>query len=112
MRTVTGPNAKVLFTNVSESSAKEISSLIDSEDQAQTKISSPNGSSHLAKASATRTGVEKLMDQSSLPLDKVCLLDPKAELELTPADGDGRFEWFLFGVRYGSSFLLSELTST
>ncbi len=39
------------------------------------------------------------MNQSSVRLDKVCLLDPKAELALTPADGDGVFEWFLFGVR-------------
>ncbi|KAE9405581.1 DUF431-domain-containing protein [Gymnopus androsaceus JB14] len=31
-------------------------------------------------------------------LDKVCLLDPKAEKELSPEDGEGRFEWFLFGV--------------
>ncbi|KLO06518.1 DUF431-domain-containing protein [Schizopora paradoxa] len=98
MRTVAGPKAEVLFTNVSESSAKELSTLIDSENKAQSITSSPNRSpSRLAKASATRTGVEKLMVQSSLPLDKVCLLDPKAELELTPADGDGRFNWFLFG---------------
>ena len=38
------------------------------------------------------------MEEKGIPLDKVCLLDPKAEKELAPEDGDGRFEWFLFGV--------------
>jgi ribosome biogenesis SPOUT family RNA methylase Rps3 len=33
-------------------------------------------------------------------LERVCLLDPKAEQELSPEDGDGRFEYFLFGVGY------------
>jgi len=97
MRTVAGPNAKVLFTNVSESSVKELSTLIEAEDRSQTNSSSPNEISYLANATATRTGVENLMNQSSVRLDKVCLLDPKAELALTPADGDGVFDWFLFG---------------
>jgi len=38
------------------------------------------------------------MKASGVELDKVCLLDPKAETALSPEDGDGRFEWFLFGV--------------
>lgn len=33
-----------------------------------------------------------------LRLENVCLLDPKAEQELSPNDGDGRFVGFLFGV--------------
>lgn len=40
----------------------------------------------------------ELTRQAGISLDKVCLLDPKAENELSPEDGDGRFEWFLFGV--------------
>ncbi|KAF5340460.1 hypothetical protein D9758_013572 [Tetrapyrgos nigripes] len=35
-------------------------------------------------------------------LEKVCLLDPKAEKELSPEEGEGRFEWFLFGVSSGA----------
>ena len=27
-------------------------------------------------------------------LEKVCLLDPKAEKVLSPEDGDSRFQWF------------------
>lgn len=38
------------------------------------------------------------MKKNNIPLDKVCLLDPRAESELSPEDGDGRFSWFLFGV--------------
>jgi len=37
------------------------------------------------------------MVERGVPIEKVCLLDPKAEKELSPEDGDGRFEWFLFG---------------
>ena len=43
-------------------------------------------------------GVLDLMKASGVLLDKVCLLDPKAEKALSPEDGDGRFQWFLFGV--------------
>ena len=53
------------------------------------------------------------MEESSIPLDKVCLLDPKAEKELAPEDGDGRFEWFLFGVNaVHSVYLLSSKDGT
>jgi len=40
------------------------------------------------------------MQARNVPLEQVCLLDPKASEALTPADGDaGKFAWFLFGVR-------------
>ena len=45
------------------------------------------------------------MKTSGMELDKVCLLDPKAEAALSPEDGDGRFEWFLFGVRDWKTFM-------
>ncbi|KDQ56566.1 hypothetical protein JAAARDRAFT_70310 [Jaapia argillacea MUCL 33604] len=51
----------------------------------------------LAEAKCHQIGVLELMKQMNVPLEKVCLLDPKAEAELAPEDGDGRFEWFLFG---------------
>jgi len=53
----------------------------------------------LANFSSHREGVRELMEASGIELDKVCLLDPRAENALSPEDGDGRFEWFLFGVR-------------
>ena len=48
--------------------------------------------------SCHQIGVLDLMKASDILLEKVCLLDPKAEKELSPEDGDGRFQWFLFGV--------------
>jgi ribosome biogenesis SPOUT family RNA methylase Rps3 len=40
-----------------------------------------------------------LMKNRAISLHRVCLLDPKSSQELTPEDGDGAFDWFLFGVR-------------
>ena len=45
------------------------------------------------------------MEASGIELDKVCLLDPKAENALSPEDGDGQFEWFLFGVRDWQNYM-------
>ncbi len=39
-----------------------------------------------------------LMKDRKVPLERVCLLDPKAPKPLIPQDG-GEFDWFLFGVR-------------
>jgi len=52
-----------------------------------------------AAMEAHKDGVLTLIDKSnnSIAMDRVCLLDPKAEQELRPEDGDGRFQWFLFG---------------
>ncbi|KAK4056742.1 hypothetical protein OIO90_002294 [Microbotryomycetes sp. JL221] len=40
--------------------------------------------------------VIQLMKQHSIDLNRVCLLDPKAEKELEPQDAK-EFDWFLFG---------------
>jgi len=47
----------------------------------------------------TTLSVMELMKERNIPLEKVCLLDPKAMTALGPEDGDGKFQWFLFGVR-------------
>lgn len=51
-----------------------------------------------APAYAHAESVMEHMKKEGVSLDKVCLLDPKAEHELAPEDGNGRFSWFLFGV--------------
>ncbi|KAG7095996.1 hypothetical protein E1B28_006678 [Marasmius oreades] len=51
---------------------------------------------HLHKPSNPRI-LEIIKQEFHGSLGKVCLLDPKAEKELSPEDGDGRFQWFLFG---------------
>ncbi|PPQ86140.1 hypothetical protein CVT25_003090 [Psilocybe cyanescens] len=86
MRMLAGPESHVQFTSLSKSSSDSISAAFSS-------ASDPT----LSKFSVHREGIMDLMKARGIPLDKVCLLDPKAESELAPEDGDGRFEWFLFG---------------
>jgi ribosome biogenesis SPOUT family RNA methylase Rps3 len=90
MRTLAGLNAHLHFTHLSKSSCGSLNS-------AFTDASS--GKSSLAQSSCHQEGVLDLMQRYGVPLAQVCLLDPKAERILSPEDGDGRFGWFLFGVR-------------
>lgn len=87
MRTFAGPGAQVHFTHLSSSSSNALSTVFADEN-----------SSAKAAATAHQIGVLELMQRENVPLSKVCLLDPKAEKELSPEDGEGAFEWFLFGV--------------
>ncbi|TFK86728.1 DUF431-domain-containing protein [Polyporus arcularius HHB13444] len=86
MRSFAGPGATVHFTHLSPASCTTLSSLF-SQDADRSR----------AEAFAHQKSVMQLMEEKGISLDKVCLLDPKAEKELAPEDGDGRFEWFLFG---------------
>jgi ribosome biogenesis SPOUT family RNA methylase Rps3 len=94
MRILAGPDAHVRFTSLSTSSADSITSAFRS-----------TADPLLSNFSCHRQGVRELMKASEIELDKVCLLDPKAEAALSPEDGDGRFEWFLFGVRDWQTFM-------
>ncbi|KAI0772772.1 DUF431-domain-containing protein [Trametes elegans] len=86
MRTLAGADATVHFTHLSQSSCTTLSTLFAQDADAS---KSP--------AYAHSKSVLELMEERGVPLEKVCLLDPKADKELSPEDGDGRFEWFLFG---------------
>ena len=88
MRTLAGPGAQVYFTNLSRTSSDSLAKIFNE---------TPKNDA-LARTSCYKIGVLDLMKQSSVSLEEVCLLDPKAEEELSPKDGDGRFSWFLFGV--------------
>ena len=98
MRTFAGASATVHFTHLSPGSCSTLSTLF-----AQDEIGVR------ADAYAHQKSVTQLMEEKGISLDKVCLLDPKAEKELSPEDGDGRFEWFLFGVSSFRRLLLSAL---
>lgn len=87
MRSLAGPDALIHFTHLSPSSSNSLSTVFRD-----------NNDSSLAMATAHEIGVLELMKNASVALDRVCLLDPKAEHGLSPEDGDGKFEWFLFGV--------------
>ncbi|KAI0767453.1 DUF431-domain-containing protein [Fomes fomentarius] len=86
MLTFAGLGATVHFTHLSSGSSSTLTLLF-----AQDK-----DHKH-ADAFAHERSVLQLMAEKGVSLQNVCLLDPKAEKELSPEDGDGRFEWFLFG---------------
>ncbi|KZT63521.1 DUF431-domain-containing protein [Daedalea quercina L-15889] len=88
MRTLAGSDAHVHFTHLSTSSCRTLTDLFSS--------STGHG---IAQATAESKPILELMQGLSIPMEKVCLLDPKAEKAISPEDGDGRFECFLFGVR-------------
>ena len=88
MRMLAGPDAHVQFTNLSKSSSDFLASAFNSSTADMT----------ISQFSCHQMGVLDLIKASGVSLEKVCLLDPKAEKVLSPEDGDGRFQWFLFGV--------------
>ena len=107
MRSLAGPGGQIHFTHLSEASSSTLQSLFTDRADA----SSEPESSLLAKASSHTRGVLELMKSDGIPIDRVCLLDPKAPKELSPEDGDGRFDWFLFGVSLVCKSLPRTLTT-
>ena len=87
-----GKGATVHFTSLSESSASSLASRLGATPQ--------HDGSTLAKVNPTTSSILVLMKEHNIPLHRVCLLDPKAEAELAPQDGEGTFDMFLFGVRF------------
>ncbi|KAJ3551012.1 hypothetical protein NM688_g4950 [Phlebia brevispora] len=86
MQALAGPSSEVHFTHLSHSSCSTLEELFaDTQD--------PKAAPGLAH----HEGIIELLEKRGVPLDKVCLLDPKAKEALSPEDGDGRFSWFLFG---------------
>jgi ribosome biogenesis SPOUT family RNA methylase Rps3 len=90
MRTLAGPSSEVHFTHLSRTCLDAL-------------MKSFGGSSVGAKADeiavvfCTTGGVLDLIEAIDISWDKVCLLDPKAERELSPEDSK-RFTNFLIGV--------------
>jgi len=93
MRTLAGLGSEVHFTHLSQACGD---SLLKSFGQAVTD-------SQTAGAFCHAKGVLDLMKDFGVSLDQVCLLDPKAEHELSPDDA---YTNFLFGVG-GRSFISS-----
>ncbi|KAG8948175.1 hypothetical protein FRC04_009974 [Tulasnella sp. 424] len=89
IRSLVGPDNTVRFTHLSSTSVNALQKLWAS--------STEQSNSNSATTQVTEIGVLDLMKSNNIPLEKVCLLDPKATQGLSPEDGDGRFEWFLFG---------------
>ena len=89
MLTLAGKKSEVHFTNLSTSSCETLTSLF-------TQL--PGTAEERAPGFAHTEGILEFMKAQGVPLEKVCLLDPKAEKPLSPEDGDGTFSFFLFGV--------------
>ncbi|KAF5310312.1 hypothetical protein D9611_012033 [Ephemerocybe angulata] len=87
MRILAGPDAEVHFTHLSKASSTSLNTIFSSDENSEGK----------AKATCHSQGLVDMMKERGIPIEKVCLLDPKAEKVLAPEDGDGEFEWFLFG---------------
>jgi hypothetical protein len=88
MRTMAGSKSRVHFTHLSKRCCGALSKTFDQPGD-QNKL--------LAEAHCYKTGVLDLMKEldGGVALEQVCLLDPKAEKELSPTD---TFSCFLFGV--------------
>ena len=109
MRTLAGPDASLAFTHLSPAASASLSAALATPDPFPAPA--PPAS---AQAECHEQGVLSLMRARNIPLERVCLLDPKAPTALSPADGDGdgdgdadsnsnssrksNFAWFLFGV--------------
>jgi hypothetical protein len=91
MRILAGPNSQVCFTSLSKPSCQSLD--VSFADAVESKHHPA-----LATFSCHQEGILDIMKTSKTSIDKICLLDPKAQRELSPEDGD-TFEWFLFGVR-------------
>lgn len=93
MRRLAGPDSEVHFTHLSQACSN---ALLESfgESSAGTRAS------EIADVFFTTKGVLDLIKAIGVSLDEVCLLDPKAERELSPDDA---YTSFLFGVGAGRS---------
>jgi len=87
MQDLAGSQSSIYFTHVSPTSQVSLNRLFPE----------TTGNDAKASVSAHTISVLDLMKSKDVPLEKVCLLDPKATQEISPEDGNGVFEWFLFG---------------
>lgn len=85
MRTLAGPDAQIHFTHLSEPICESLGKDLRTPDNAK------------ATVQCHTISVIELMKMYAIPLDRVCLLDPRASKSLCPQDAT-EFDWFLFGV--------------
>jgi hypothetical protein len=112
MRTLAGPDASIAFTHLSPAASASLSAVLAHWQATPDPFPDPT-SPATAHAECHEQGVLSLMQARNIPLERVCLLDPKASTALSPADGDAEssssrssnsnFAWFLFGVASLSS---------
>lgn len=91
MQDLAGQGSNIHFSHVSPSSQKSLERLFETNASQADKHSK-------ASVSAHTISVLELMKAYNVPIERVCLLDPKAPQVLAPEDGQDLFDWFLFGV--------------
>lgn len=84
MITLAGINGQVEFTHLSHNSSSSLDA----------RLAPINES--VASYQVHTQSVMKMLEQNSIPITRVCLLDPKAQTALAPEDGK-IFDHFLFG---------------
>lgn len=103
MLNLVGPTSAVLFTSLSSSSVPPLKDYLSSRSASSTSSSPSATSSSSApkekeKAQLYTTSILDTLAGKSppVPFSRVCLLDPRAPAELSPADAD-LFDVFLYG---------------
>ena len=91
MLSLSPPDATVHFTSLSTSSQIALA-----------KAFAPDPTKNVATAQPHTADVLTLIKELGIPLERVCLLDPRAEKEIEPEDGEV-FDMFLFGGILGQS---------
>jgi hypothetical protein len=93
MLSLSPPDATVHFTSLSSSSQIALSRAF---------APAPNPTVPTATAKPHTQDVLSLIKELNIPMERVCLLDPRAEKEIEPEDGEV-FDMFLFGGILGVS---------
>jgi len=88
MLNLAGLSSTVIFTHLSKSSCEALNDALHANGAGEQR----------AKFEVHTKGVMELMGEREVNLKDVCLLDPKADGDLVPQDGEGELRWFLFGV--------------
>ena len=86
MRTLAGVDSEVHFTHLSQACSDSLLKAFGK---------SPTSHPDIADVFCTTKGVLELTEAIGVSLDQICLLDPKADHELSP---DDPYTNFLFGV--------------
>jgi ribosome biogenesis SPOUT family RNA methylase Rps3 len=87
----------VYFTNLSPASATSLMSTFDAQQSSSSASSSGSSIPPRSSYACVKESVDSLISAGVLPpKERVCLLDPKAEKTISPADSD-EFDVFLFG---------------
>lgn len=87
----------VYFTNLSPASATSLMSTFDAQQSSSSASSSGSSIPPRSSYACVKESVDSLISAGVLPpKERVCLLDPRAEKTISPADSD-EFDVFLFG---------------